>query len=766
MFRIIGKSKYLKKLIIFSLVLGILPMFFLGSFTYYLSSNMLQEKIEEANLQGLSQTRMRVEEVLNFIQSYYIIQANASVLPSFIDREIDFRDYLEIKEVQKVLSDVQNVRNEIKNAYFVNLKKDWIISTVGISDVKSVFEVEILRKQIYASRNAVWFYNRESENIFKNADTIEYNWDNLALIVKVPYNMGLPDCVIVVDLYQYGFEKSVAYGSETNEMLILNSNLDVLIRDGQTVIKSDEQMNDLINSLSNHTNNSESYTLEIQGTKYGVNYIRGNNEWVYASIYSFEEILAESGKIGVFTAFGSIIILIIIIIISFWGTRIIYNPIRKAYDIIAPGLSEDKMDNADELAVIGQGISHLMKNQNQMKRKIDRQTLHLEEYFVIRLLNDELDCSLINRNAKAYGYDQLWFMMNVLNIQVDSFEGSEFTDMDLDLVLLSIHNIVSEMIPTTMRMQPAISSGHVMMVLGSADEDVEVFRNYIYAQAREIQYMVKELLGVIVSMGIGTEFKRLRKANNAYRQSREVLQSKVLFGDKVILFYDDVQPLGHDFKSYPVKTEALLIEAITKLDEREAVRWIEKLIDITVTENYSVSEYRLFVSRLFICLISMLHDSSNQACSIFREQHIYLQELYGLRSHKVVKKWFVEKVIHPTIQVLDERRQNQYEHILDNVFKIIHEEYDTDLSIENVAERLSYHPSYIWRVLKKEGDTSFTDYLMQYRLKMAKELLETTNMPIREIAEKLRYNNSQNFIRYFKKLEGLTPGRYREQHLK
>jgi AraC-like DNA-binding protein len=37
-------------------------------------------------------------------------------------------------------------------------------------------------------------------------------------------------------------------------------------------------------------------------------------------------------------------------------------------------------------------------------------------------------------------------------------------------------------------------------------------------------------------------------------------------------------------------------------------------------------------------------------------------------------------------------------------------------------------------------------------------------MPIKDIAAKLRYNNSQNFIRSFRKQEGMTPGQYRDHH--
>lgn len=46
---------------------------------------------------------------------------------------------------------------------------------------------------------------------------------------------------------------------------------------------------------------------------------------------------------------------------------------------------------------------------------------------------------------------------------------------------------------------------------------------------------------------------------------------------------------------------------------------------------------------------------------------------------------------------------------------------------------------------------------------MAKSWLAETDMAVKDIAEKLKYKNSQNFIRSFKKLEGITPGNYRQQ---
>nr|WP_267490203.1 helix-turn-helix domain-containing protein [Enterococcus faecium] len=41
----------------------------------------------------------------------------------------------------------------------------------------------------------------------------------------------------------------------------------------------------------------------------------------------------------------------------------------------------------------------------------------------------------------------------------------------------------------------------------------------------------------------------------------------------------------------------------------------------------------------------------------------------------------------------------------------------------------------------------------------------TTNLSVKEIAERLQYRNPQNFIRFFKKKESITPGEYRKKYL-
>ncbi|MNF16137.1 HTH-type transcriptional regulator YesS [compost metagenome] len=56
---------------------------------------------------------------------------------------------------------------------------------------------------------------------------------------------------------------------------------------------------------------------------------------------------------------------------------------------------------------------------------------------------------------------------------------------------------------------------------------------------------------------------------------------------------------------------------------------------------------------------------------------------------------------------------------------------------------------------------TFSEYLVNYRMTLAKEWLENTNMKVSDISDKLNYSNTTAFIRSFRKVVGITPGQFR-----
>jgi two-component system response regulator YesN len=66
------------------------------------------------------------------------------------------------------------------------------------------------------------------------------------------------------------------------------------------------------------------------------------------------------------------------------------------------------------------------------------------------------------------------------------------------------------------------------------------------------------------------------------------------------------------------------------------------------------------------------------------------------------------------------------------------------------------------RRFREETGQTFTDYLIQIRIKNAKEMLSNPKYKIGDIAAKVNLGNVSNFSKIFKKHEGITPGQYRD----
>ena len=91
------------------------------------------------------------------------------------------------------------------------------------------------------------------------------------------------------------------------------------------------------------------------------------------------------------------------------------------------------------------------------------------------------------------------------------------------------------------------------------------------------------------------------------------------------------------------------------------------------------------------------------------------------------------------------------------------QEHHTDITLSGLAERYHYTPEYTSRFIRQESGKTFSDILIDARMKHAVSLLESTALPIAEISYQVGYENTENFIRAFKKRHRKTPSQYRRK---
>jgi two-component system, response regulator YesN len=87
---------------------------------------------------------------------------------------------------------------------------------------------------------------------------------------------------------------------------------------------------------------------------------------------------------------------------------------------------------------------------------------------------------------------------------------------------------------------------------------------------------------------------------------------------------------------------------------------------------------------------------------------------------------------------------------------------DPSLSVGKAAERLSISESYLSKLLRRKLDSSFVDYVSDYRVERAKELLAASDMMGYEVAEAVGYPDARYFASLFKRRTGMTPSEYRK----
>lgn len=86
-----------------------------------------------------------------------------------------------------------------------------------------------------------------------------------------------------------------------------------------------------------------------------------------------------------------------------------------------------------------------------------------------------------------------------------------------------------------------------------------------------------------------------------------------------------------------------------------------------------------------------------------------------------------------------------------------------EISNTEVAANFGYHPFYVSNVLKSAKGQTLRQYIISYRLKLAKSMLECTGKALSEIAEDCGFTDASYFTKTFRQTFGETPKEYRNR---
>ena len=94
----------------------------------------------------------------------------------------------------------------------------------------------------------------------------------------------------------------------------------------------------------------------------------------------------------------------------------------------------------------------------------------------------------------------------------------------------------------------------------------------------------------------------------------------------------------------------------------------------------------------------------------------------------------------------------------------IEQNFQNDISVEGIAEFCGLNRSYFGRIFKEAVGRSPKEFLMNYRMIKAAELLKLTGLTIGDIGNAVGYPNQLHFSRAFKNTYGMSPREWRNKN--
>ncbi len=161
------------------------------------------------------------------------------------------------------------------------------------------------------------------------------------------------------------------------------------------------------------------------------------------------------------------------------------------------------------------------------------------------------------------------------------------------------------------------------------------------------------------------------------------------------------------------------------------------------------------------------HPILNEA-TVFKSQQALREKFERIESEFISKKHLYREIASAELKgiISELLRSSISGHSIDEkinrVLAFVQEHYSEDIQNGAIAEKFGYHPYHLNRLMKTALGTTLHQYLIFYRIEMAKRFLTDTDLPVSEISRTCGYNNFSNFSFDFKKRVGCTPLAYRE----
>ena len=383
----------------------------------------------------------------------------------------------------------------------------------------------------------------------------------------------------------------------------------------------------------------------------------------------------------------------------------------------------------------------------------------LQENFFTSLIDGRIPENQIEKYAVNYQLNLKgpYYVVTVLHISTTDL-GESGMPMDPFLLAVSVKRLAEEQLEGEWDSRLVMYLGDIIAI--TQLEDMDRITHFTDTMDK-ICKMAKRVCGARVTAGVGHVCDQPGQLTLSYQGAKNATSYRVLYGNTRAISIAEIDPQENADMPWEEPYIQKILKKIKMGEARPLKEAIEEFTMQLACSKMSLQKYRILIMELITEIFRFGNNNQLNMEKIFGENSdVYVQALQ-LESTEALKNWLNESCTKMQRQILNER-QDTTKSFVTKAIEYVEEHYgDQDLSIETICSYLSVSAAYFSTVFKKETGKTFINYLTDYRMQQAVELLLNKDEKTYVIAERVGYSDPNYFSYVFKKQFGMSPSKYK-----
>lgn len=763
-------SKTLTKMMLYNFIVGLIAISCMSVIIYNMFSKAAIQDIQGNIRQNLEQDVSELDLIRNQVFALGLQLINDSdVIDGVYGNKSD--DLTQYRITQKLMQ-VKDSNTMLDSIYIYNGRTRQFASSNGSSGSEAL---DRLMAGVVASHGGVKFLpltysytNLRGEAVAGDIVTFVFN-RSTPTSTDAESETGSPlDGAVIINVNAQYLQKCLTAVGQTGSsgFYLINGSGDVICDTGLETFAKNMSGDAVFHGILS-SGNSEGYQVEKdEGRSYLFTYVRSDTlPFLFINKSDYGMLLEKVYALRTTIIGLCLAVLAVCLVLSVLAAYNVYLPFDKLVKRISFQLAPESRERGgkriySDIDYLSSAFSSIIKKSDELELSIHESIPFIRKSFLKALLEGGQEALAgADQKIRALGLN-ISGQARVLLFSVDGYGKLKpesllaMTHMKEDIEKLIFACLSADALMETVDIQEdAVAVILCINEDGPADEAIQ-------GLLASIQKELWEKTGISVSAAAGEWVERADQLHQSYANCLDLIKYRFVLGYRSLLQKSVV--MAHENKGFtPVeKNKKQIIQAIRSCDVALLEKEIAEFAGLLAGSQYDY--IRLELNQLALDIL-VTEDSLLRSDGLGVDFNNIHGNLNNMDTLEESRDWLIShcKCI---IQKLEGRKENRKRDMIDMVLVHINQNYQSpELSSEMLSEIANLTPGYFGKIFSEFTGMTVNEYIMELRMKKARELLENKNASVNDIAAMVGFQNQSYFSAIFKRNYGVTPNQYRTE---